>query len=146
MELVHHGTKKFDIKRFDEIQNDNWIKPKGGLWTSPVNSEWGWKDWCEGESFRLSALKVKNTIILKEDANLLIVDSYDDLTKIPFIKIDPKISFVNAIDFEKLVKEYDGMWLTIKGERETRYSRPLSLYGWDCETVLLFNKHCFKTI
>ena len=33
---------------------------------------------------------------------------------------------------------YDAIFLTEKGQHETRFSEP-SLYGWDCECVLVMN-------
>ena len=50
--IVHFGATKYNPELVQPIKNENWAKPKGGLWTSPVNSEWGWKHWCEAESFR----------------------------------------------------------------------------------------------
>lgn len=47
------------------------------------------------------------------------------------------------LDYEKLAEVYDGMLLTEKGETTTRYS-PISLYGWDCESIVLFNLDCIK--
>jgi hypothetical protein len=35
--------------------------------------------------------------------------------------------------------EVDAIHLTERGEHETRLSQPYSLYGWDCECVLIMN-------
>ena len=43
-------------------------------------------------------------------------------------------------DFEGMVRAgIDAIWLTAHGESATRFSRPYSLYGWDCESVLIMN-------
>lgn len=43
-------------------------------------------------------------------------------------------------DFEAMIRSgIDAIWLTPKGERETRFSHPKNLYGWDCESVLIMN-------
>ncbi|MCK9429605.1 MAG: hypothetical protein M0R17_06335 [Candidatus Omnitrophica bacterium] len=50
--LIHYGSKIYAPKLFLPIQNRLYFcKPKGGLWTSPINSNWGWKDWCTSENF-----------------------------------------------------------------------------------------------
>jgi len=42
------------------------------------------------------------------------------------------------MDWEEIAKHYDGVMLTEAGQVHTRYSRPLSLYGWDCESTVWF--------
>jgi len=51
MKLIHYGSTSFDPKKFNPVLN-SYIKPTGGLWTSPIDSEFGWKDWCTAEDFR----------------------------------------------------------------------------------------------
>lgn len=47
MNYISYGLGKFDVDKFDEIQNVEYRnKPKGGLWASPVSAKRGWKDWC----------------------------------------------------------------------------------------------------
>ena len=45
-----------------------------------------------------------------------------------------------CINWGRLVKMYDGIWLTVRGMMETCCSYPYSLHCWDCETVFLFNE------
>ena len=52
--LIHYGNNKFDEDLFLPIKNKRWEKPDGGLWTSPKNSKWGWKDWWISSEFRLT--------------------------------------------------------------------------------------------
>ena len=48
MRYIHYGCTSFDRSKFQEIKNEPcFCKPKGGLWASPANAEYGWKDWCE---------------------------------------------------------------------------------------------------
>ena len=42
------------------------------------------------------------------------------------------------MDWEQISKEYDAVMLTEEGEIITRFSTPLSLHGWDCESTLWF--------
>ena len=44
-EFVVYGKKKFNPKKFRKIKNrKGWCKPKAGLWASPIDSKWGWRD------------------------------------------------------------------------------------------------------
>jgi hypothetical protein len=139
LEVIHYGSPVYKPGRFKKVKNDGWVKPIGGLWTSPVDSNWGWKDWCKYEDFR--ECNDDNSFRLKfiEGSKILIIDSLDDLIKLPKYKCEYGREYP---DFEFISKIFDGILLTEKGQNETRYSRPLSLYGWDCESILILNKKC----
>ena len=136
MKLRHYGSKTCDLRKFKAIKNGYWVKPsKGGLWTSPVDSEWGWKDWNDSEEFVVCDDQNSFIVYLKEDAKILTIDSHEDLLNAP-------LTDMLRLDFEHIAETYDAIWLTIKGQRDTRFSYPVTLYGWDCETVLILNKKC----
>jgi hypothetical protein len=122
------------------IKNRNFVKPTGGLWASPVDSEFGWKEWNEQNQFRDCSQSF--SLRLKENARLYVIDTLQDLESAPLLQYE----YMTLIDFEALAKDYDGIWLTFEGMAETRFSTPLDLYGWDCESVLLFNDECFELI
>jgi hypothetical protein len=134
--LIHYGSNVFNPKLIQPIKNDNWVKPKGGLWTSPINSNWGWKDWCESEDFRECSKENSFTLKLHDWAKICVIDSVSDLVCLPYYE-----SYKRYLDFEKIAENYDAIWLTEKGMQETRCSNP-DLYGWDCETFLILNPKC----
>lgn len=129
-------------------------KPQGRdlLWTSPVDAKEGWYEWCQTEEFD-SGIKGHQhwQLTLGDAANLLVIDEYEDLE--PIIKefpcscgecIEYAYQGLNSImtfpvDFPAVAEKYDGIHLTAEGQWATRLTRPRSLYGWDCETVVLFN-------
>ncbi len=139
--VIHYGDKEYVPGKFIEIKNDDWIKPRFGLWTSPVDSEYGWKNWCSDNEFRECHESNSFKLKFKPHAKIVLVDSVDDLLLLP-VRASNIYTGRNTIDFNFLAQTCDAMWLTDKGERQTRYSDPISLYGWDCETVLIFNKDC----
>jgi len=132
MQLISYGLgDKFELEKFKAIKNIPWIKPEGGLWASPIDSPYGWKQWgCEnlfGDFTSQFEFTFKGSI--------LIIDAIRDLRKLTWNDTYP-----NSIDFEALQRAgHDAIWLTAKGERDTRFSRPYSLYGWDCESVIILN-------
>lgn len=141
MIVEHFGSDK--LQPIAPVKNASyWVKPKrGGLWTSPVDSCFSWKDWCISESFNLGNLERSFKLDITVD-NMLLIDSYKDLEEKMVNTHLMKIVHqgVGEVDFETMSLHYDGMWLTMNGQEETRFARPFHLYGWDCETVLLFNE------
>lgn len=126
-----------------------WNKPEGGLWVSPIGSGYTWRNWCIDEGYSLGSLKFCFKLDINVD-NLLVIDSFEDLhNKIVeqglMLQSDKRLD-VFTPDFETLSAKYDGIWLTTKGEHETRSSYPYRLYGWDCESILLFNENAILKV
>ncbi len=140
--VIHYGNFKYITRKFKKIENKFWVKPDGGLWTSPINSEYGWKHFCDSEQFRECDEKNSFKLKFKSGTKIAVIDSGSDLNKMP-IQDCLQINFFKYIDFELLVKSgIDAIWLTAKGQWATRFSQPLNLYGWDCDTVFIMNKNC----
>lgn len=141
--VEHCGNDHLEtIFSISEIPIPSFPKPQnGGLWTSPIDSENNWRKWCERENFNIWKLE-KSFRMEVSTKNLLVIDNYYDfntqMVHSNIMTID--IYGLPSIDWEKLVNQYNGIWLTARGEAETRYSYPYNLYGWDCDTVLLFNE------
>ena len=145
--LIHFGCAKYDVSKFIPVSNENWCKPKGGLWTSPINSKWGWKDWCQTNNFRDCNFKNSFKIKLKETTNVFIINTLLDLKNAPLVDCKIGNSYEKRhLDFEHIAKSYDAIWLTEKGQNQTHLSYPLNLYGWDCESVLILNPKCILEV
>ena len=142
MKLIHYGFKIYDPYKISPIINTGWVKPLGGLWTSPINSKYGWKHWCKDAEFRECNKRNSFTIEINDNAKILIINTLKDLESLELIKADYGAKFIP--NFELLAKEYDAIHLTVNGQTETRFSYPICLYGWDCESVLIMNKDCIK--
>lgn len=132
--LLHCGSETFDDNLFKDIENDcYWIKPNGGFWSSPIDSELSWKYWCKENCFR--STEINFSFKLKEDSNIIVIDDIETFNILP--KLNSKSNFLkDIIDFEYLAKHSDGIWITKKG----LYDCHRELYGYDVETVLIFNK------
>lgn len=151
-----------------------WIKGLGGLWTSSwLGKEEGseWVQWSISNGWGLPLDDIWRGFILipKDDLNILVIDTLKDM-HIMFdtygYKQFPDLPFMSeAIDFESMAKDYDGMWLTSRGQRVTRHGFGLfdetyfdeelkpewkektmrNLYGWDAESTFHFRWN-FKEI
>ena len=144
--VIHYGNNLYDKNRFLPIENRNWVKPTGGLWTSPVNSKYGWKDWCHSEQFRICKESKSFKLKFFDNAKIIIINSLKDLNVLPTIPQDSFFKDLKQqenINYEELVNNgIDAIWLTNKGQWDTRLTFPRNLYGWDCETVLIMNPNC----
>lgn len=133
LDLIHYGNNELDLSRIKPIEND-WIKPKGGLWASPASTNFGWKEWNAINDFSDTSIYFEFTYI----GDILIIDSLKDLQNIKEYIFYSE--YWIKLDFEKMVNDkIDAMLLTENGEHETRYNPPECLNGWDCESICIFN-------
>jgi hypothetical protein len=149
MELIHYGSNTYNPELFKPVTNHKPAsvnKPIGGLWVSPTNCEWSWKDFCEAEDFRIDKLSSSFKLKLKDGVRIYKIDSLDDLTKLVKSHSWKNIIDCYELDFEKLSKDYDVIYLTYEGMGETRLSQPMDLNAWDCECMLIMNPNCFEII
>ena len=137
--LRHYGANQFDSSKFDPIRDQQFVKPEGGLWTSPINSEYGWKEWCLAEDFG----DLTKHFDVSFSGNVLVIDCLKDLEQLEWATIADMIHYPL---FEPLVSSgVDAVHLTVRGQDQTRFSRPHNLYGWDCESVLVMRAASLTT-
>lgn len=139
LHLITYGCgDRFDPAKFSPIKNREFVKPAGGPWASPVNSKYGWRAWCEDANYG----DLSQHFEFYFCGNVFVIDGVSDAARMPWYKPAWALGDNGACpDFEKLMlRRYDAIWLTVKGERETRFGQP-SLYGWDCECVLIMNPY-----
>ncbi len=134
--LITYGRgEKFCPEKFEAVTNKTFIKPSGGLWASPVDSKFGWADWCRQESFG----DLTSSFEFSYTGNILIIDTVTDLEDMLWFKPEP-LHWIEIPDFEAIRETgIDAIWLTESGQWATRLSDPRNLYGWDCESVLILN-------
>lgn len=153
-ELITYGIH-FDEEKFEPAKQSkhrsSLNKPDGGLWCSPVESKWGWKDWCTAEDFRSDSLGSGTKFKIKKDAKLLVISCYDDLlAALRKYGIGDRSYFhltaTKILDFDAIIRDgYDGMYLTETGNYQCHLpmNGPMwasDLNAWDCESLVLFNK------
>lgn len=145
---IHYGASNFNKAFFSPISNRYYFnKPDGGLWASPMISDSGWKEWCESNSFRLDKLSEHFIFTLKDDANVLVIQSNTALAMLDimgycidyFKKYDIHDQYY--LDFEKLLSDgYDAIQVFINNETYW------SMYGWDCDSILILNPDCIAVV
>lgn len=146
MRFIHYGHRCFDKERFVPIQNrECWNKPSGGLWASPVDSEYGWRVWCEESNFAECEEENSFTFSIKPEANIYFIRTVEAANNLPRAeseysigRIMPETAFstIMGIDFEAMVK--DGVDAIVY-EQSACPQLYWKLYGWDCDSILVMN-------
>lgn len=135
MKYIHYGNNEFDVNLFKEIKNrEMFVKPHGGLWACGKHYEYNWKSWCKNNDFYMNTMMLSFEFELKKDSNILIIDNYTQLYKLPNL-FNLGDSF--HLDFEALSKNYDAIELLISKDYDNLYWK---MYGWDCDSILIMNK------
>jgi len=141
---IHYGHKNFDLSKFQEISNrEMFVKPLGGLWGSPINAEFGWKDWCEAEEFKECNEDNSFKFILSENANIYYINCKEDIMKLPSIEYPFHTPWIN-LDFEMIkANGIDAIQFNLSNDKGVNFEDQLYylLYGWDCDSILILTIH-----
>lgn len=145
---IHYGAT--ELHEIEPIQNERFFtKPKGGLWASPVDASFGWKEWCEREHFRKNSEENSFRFRVKDESKIIHLYSVKDLDKLPKQKSEYNDeSLMCILDFEKIQKDYDGIELHLSDESNHDFCNGLyfKLYGWDCDSILIFNEKAIEVV
>lgn len=132
------------------------FKPTGGLWASEFISNFNkispWYDYLkEAKSIttymlQYKDLKLASIFTLKENANILIIDSANQILELS--KKYPSYHHIltnnnNIIfDFEEISRKYDGIYLNYNN---LLYQTTINTFNsWNVNTLLIFNLDCIK--
>ena len=156
-----NGIDYFDKQFFKPVQNEG-RKVEGCLWTSPVKSEYSWIDYIRSCEIRNYAKNEYYELCFKQGTRIAMIENYNDLLNMPYYD-EEKYCHIQSryIDFEKLATVCDCLWVTTDGLLLASYPErtlgtaflqrephiiEFNLYGWDCETVLIFNPDCVLNV
>ena len=147
MKYIHYGSNRFNPKAFKKVKNTDWIKPKGGLWASPTNAQFGWKEWCIqkhyvstdyfNKSFTFYLTPNARILTIKEKSDICHLNAHSLVINNGYIK--KKYKNHKVIDYEKLQKKYDAIVFLIPAIHDSR------LYWIDCESIIVLNKNVIIT-
>jgi hypothetical protein len=146
MILIHYGSSGFDITKFETPRSTHFgsrTKPYGGIWFSPLKSTQGWKYFVETKLKAMWLLKpyFLATLIAPEERVLKIKNPKDiDILPKKVRKADNRI----VLDYDKICKSYDAIWLTKQGLKNTASGLRLNTWDWDCESIVVLNPYAIK--
>ena len=157
-EYIHYGSKKYDPLKFIPVQNQMFdFKPSGGLWASPINAPFGWKEWNGGSNYRVCSEGESFKFTLTKTANVYHINSSRDLAELPkdahsscLFEIMPSImAHHTCLDFEKILQNgVDALQLNISNDDAEVWEERLTtkLQCWDCDTIFVMNKDIIITL
>lgn len=140
---IHYGSTHFDISKFDIPKNRPFFqKPFGGLWASPTDAKYGWKDWNSDNGFRECDQENSFCFTLRNGAKVYHIRNCEDVLKMPEVESYIKLH-EHVPDFEKMAKEYDAIELHLSDDsrHEPGESLYFALYGWDCDSIIILNPY-----
>ena len=155
-QYIHYGASMLDKSRVSETRKGYILKskPDKGLWASPVNAEWGWKDWCEAEDFRMDTFSESFRFRIDKKAKILRVRCEEDI--LPFVIFDTdetinrfrgmlgcKTEISDELDLERLYRMFDGIELFLSND----YSMHNGIFNsWDVDSIVVWNPNVILPI
>ena len=141
---IHYGSEEFKDSLWIDITND-WVKPRGGLWASPIDGDRTWKDWNEYECFVECDDACSFRFSIKPGYKVLYLKSFEDFKEIESYVIKGDVNNLNDrccfefihLDFEKLLR--DGISAV---EVRHNYITNNAFHCWDCDSIVILNKDC----
>lgn len=141
---IHYGHKEFDINKFEAPKSRQWgNKPRGGLWASRTDAKYGWKQWNNESGF--TTCREDNAFMFKisDKANVLYINCVEDVHLLPDQKVDLELTCFKTVDFEQLMSDgIDAIELNLSNDQYL-YN---TLYGWDCDSILILNPNIIEII
>ena len=116
------------------VKNQNFSKPEGGLWTSPMGDKGKsvWQEWCENEGYNTKYYKKNWHIVPHDDCKILVVET--DLSNVSDYLIDCGGFNSKRLDFEKISLDYDAVYFPY--DAVSLYNYRGCLRGYDVESCL----------
>ena len=144
---IHYGADHFDKKLFNIPKGGYYgiNKPTGGLWGSPVDSNWTWKDWCEGERYHLERLKKSFRFTLANGSKVFHIRTANDIEKLPIAKY-PESDFISIgwyYDWNKIISKYDAVELHISNDYALFHDL---FYCWDVDSIVVLNPDIIREV
>lgn len=139
---IHCGSNEFKPELIEK-NFKRWDKPSG-LWASPEDSDWGWKDWCEAEMFRLEELTTSFRFRLKDTAKVLQVYSLSDIA--PFVIENPEsLFFGKKLDLDLIYSQFDAMEVHMSSNWCELHNFNL-FYTWDVDSIVVWNPDIVEVV
>jgi len=149
---VHYGSD-FLNKDMSIEEWDSGDKPKG-IWASPKNTNWGWKDWCEYEYFEVHKLKLSFEFKLKRKSRILKIRKIEDIW--PYLKEIEDESlwwwpsryedYKYELDKKKIYNKFDGMELFMRNNYGYFHNHSHIFTTWDVDSIVIWNLDIIELI
>jgi hypothetical protein len=149
MKLVHYSAEPLPDKLNFLEQKKDMFKPTG-FWVSDDDCDDNWFSWCVLEGFRLEALTYVYDVQLSTEANILILNSAEDIDQfsakfgIPISSRRKDISLY--VDWLRVRQLYDGIIITPYIWSRRLEQGSMWYYSWDCASGCIWNPETIAQI
>lgn len=146
VKVFYHYTSSEIINLVDVSQQYSPFRKPVGLWISD-DSSFSWKDFCHMSGSFLEDLEKRYKIILKKNANILHLNSIEDILRFTdeygcnimgeiIGHIDERC---DAIRWKEVAEKYDGIIITPYMWNWGLMRTAWWYYGWDCASGCIWN-------
>lgn len=151
MNYLSIGTNYISKNLFQPIKNGNGYKPYGGIWATIHNKEYtNYNEWMDHvllnpyilfNIYKENPLEIPAVYLtLNNNSNIFTLNSKETLT---YLLNNYPLN--NWINFEKLAKDYDGIYINIlELARCTTKEQFNKLLSYSVNTLILFNPECIN--
>ena len=145
---IHYGHNDFSKEAFAPIKNRRVSnKPYGGLWASPVDAPFGWKNWCKDAGFRECSEENSFEFSIAPEAKILVIDSSAKAKRLPQRPLSVDELGIRGLlpvtpDFERLAEVCDAIEFRLSDDRSLYHT----MYCWDCDSILIMNPDIIRAV
>ncbi|MEG1482570.1 MAG: hypothetical protein RSC42_09175 [Clostridium sp.] len=148
--FIHFGTDRLiTVKAQNVNHNGSLYKPCGAFWSSTYtpNEEFRseWECFCSYNCLSEKTFEKYVLFKLEKNARILLINSKRDfrmVAKIFPLESEQDFETLHFLDYNKISEHYDGIYLSKEGQAQTYFE----LYGWDMESLALFNLDVIRII
>ncbi len=144
---IHFGSNHYDKQRLERaVTSDKKYRrldKPNGLWASPIDAKYGWKEWCENEEFRLEGLEESFEFTLSPEAKILRIEKLSDATD--YFIADRRIDYANtlittvySLNLPLIYDRYDAMEVILSNDWQTFHDINI-FYTWDVDSICVWN-------
>jgi hypothetical protein len=141
-QYIHYGADHYDRSKFKKvIDTDMGInKPIGGLWASPVDSKWGWVDWCKSNEYHTERLNKYFKFTLANGSRIFHIRTFEDIFKLPYGNND---NYYIVYDWLNVKQKYDAVELHMNENYPLFHD---AFYSWDVDSIVILNPDIIREI
>lgn len=139
---IHYNSDAYDKERLKRALTKERLyqrlhKPHG-LWASPVNTEIGWKEWCEDEDFHIDRLEKNFEFTLSPEAKVLTINKLEDAADFLLVESMGRYMALYRLNHSLIYSRYDAMEVCMSSDYMRLHDNNV-FYGWDVDSICVWN-------
>jgi hypothetical protein len=147
-QYIHYGSDHYNKLKFKKVIDSDTgnNKPIGGLWASPVDSKWGWVNWCIGNKYYTERLNKSFKFTLVNGSRVFHIRTFEDMFKLPYVNYNDKYDTIcNCVvyDWLKVKQKYDAVELHMTENYPLFHD---AFYCWDVDSIVILNPNIIREI